>query len=242
MRRLIMMAAVVGMVAVGARDSQAGTLSLTFDLGGSSLTLNPQTDLPVPIPDANGNGLVSGSVNIALNGVNSLGMVTGMGSGTVSNFLFQAVLNQPVAPGAITIVGSINVSQIGMAAGGFDGMQLALGTGQFVNGLSGVVDCMGILCGAAGVAFPVAVNGMIANTAGTFAFNLANLGGGAMLTAGVDAMQGGASIRLSFVGQEVARMFDGGGGNAPEPLQSGMLVLGVTMLAGLAFVLRRRTA
>ena len=239
-----MMTAVLGMVVAGTGQSQAGTLSLSFDLGGSNLNL---ADGLVTVPG--GGGSVAGSVNVTLNGVNSLGMVTGMGVGTVSSFAFSAMINNAVLPGIVTIVGSINVAQIGVATGGFDGAQLNLGTNQFQNALSGVVDCNGAGCGAVGVMFPVPVGGTIANASGPFPINLAGLSasGAGMFNAMVAANQNGQNVVINFIGNEVARNFmggggDGGGGQVPEPLQSGMLVLGIGMLAGLAFALRRRTA
>lgn len=234
-----MLAAVLGLVVAGAQTSQAGQLTVNFDLGASTLNLAGQTNVP------GDGGAVAGSVSVSLSGVDAAGNVTAMGGGSLQNFNLSFMLNNNVM-GLVTLTGSIAISQIGIATGAFDGMGLALGTGNFVNQLNVFVGCQdalgGAICAQAG-AFPVVQNTMIANATGPFTFNLLGLGmmGNGVIQANLSVMNAGQAVALNFTGTEVNRMFDAGV-VVPEPLQASLLGLGLLGLVGAGVVVRRRRA
>jgi hypothetical protein len=185
---------------------------------------------------ANGmNGTVAGSARLVLTGVNAMGMVTGgMANGTISNLALNIGLNANVA-GLATVTGTIGVTQVGSATGAFNGSTVSLPTNSFNNMLATNLNCTpAMICNAVAM-FPIVSNTPISNNMAPFVFNTAGLGGSATINAAVMVMQQGQNVTLTFRGQEVQRPF-----MAPEPVESGLLILGVLARCGLAAV-RRQT-
>jgi hypothetical protein len=232
-------AAALTVALFSASPSKAGTLTVDFDLAPSTLAIGTLINV------SNGmNGTVSGAARLVLTGVNAMGMITGgMANGTISGLGLNIGLNANVA-GVATVTGTIGVTQVGSATGAFDGMGVSLPTNSFNNMLSTNLDCTpAAICNAVAM-FPIVTNTMIANNMGPFVFSTAGLGGGASINAAVMVMQAGQNVTLSFRGSEVARTFDagpGGGPQVPEPVEAGLLILGVLSLCGVAAV-RRQTA
>jgi hypothetical protein len=150
----------------------------------------------------------------------------------------------------------ITITQMGSATGGFDGTTASLAQNTFVTNLSTNIDCAGAQCAAISqlgmIMFPIVQNSMISNNMGPFAVTIGGLAGtNATLNAAVNAMNAGQAVVLTFSGQEIAgsRMFAGGMDpgpmmppQMPEPVESGLLILGVLALCGVAAVRRQRTA
>ncbi len=240
-------AAVLTFALVSATPSKAGTLTVDFDLSPSTLQIGTLINV------SNGmNGTVAGAAKLMLTGVNAMGMITGASAmGTISGLNLNIGLNASVA-GVATVTGTIAVAQMGSATGAFDGMGVSLPTNSFNNTLTTNLDCTpAAICNAVAM-FPIMSSNPISNNMGPFVFNTASLGGMASINAAVMVMNSGQNVTLSFRGSEVARMFDGngGGGNnggnnggpqVPEPVEAGLLMLGVLALCGVAAV-RRQTA
>jgi hypothetical protein len=250
LRKTAWVAAALTFALSSASPSKAGTLTVDFDLSGSTLMLG---DL---INASNGMGAtVTGMTRLVLTGVDSMGMVTGsMASATLQGLGLTINLNAPLVAGA-SLVGPISITQMGMATGGFDGATASLAQGSFVTNLSTNLDCVGMQCALISqlgmITFPIVQNSMISNDTGVFPVMLAGLNGSAaMLSAMVNTMNAGQSVTLAFRGAEIAgsRMFVGDAmmppmmmpPQMPEPVESGLLILGVLALCGVAAVRRQQ--
>ena len=234
-------AAVLTMALFSATPSNAGTLTVDFSLANSTLTLGP-------VNVANGMGaMVSGMARVVLTGVNSAGMITGaMSNATVSGFGLNFAVNSPVVAGLdASLVGPISITQMGTSAGPFDGMAVALAQNTFNTNLSVNLNCAGAQCGLVSmvgmIMFPIVQNATISNNMGPFSLSLGSLAAGATFSAVVQQMNAGQAVTLNFSGSEVARTFDGGV-QVPEPVEAGLLILGVLALCGVAAVRSRQTA
>jgi hypothetical protein len=246
-------AAALTVALFGATPSNAGTLTLDFNLASSTLTLGP-------VNVSNGMGAtVSGAARVVLTGVNAAGMITGaMSSGTVSGLSLNFMVNTPLVAGlAANLVGPISITQMGSSSGPFAMGSVGLAQNTFNTNLSVNLDCQGAQCALVSqlgmIMFPIMQNAVISNNMGAFPVALSSLGMNAMFSASVMQMNAGQAVALNFNGQEVARMFAGGGGGnggnggggnggqVPEPVESGLLILGVLALCGVAAV-RRQTA
>jgi len=234
---------VLSIALFGASPSKAGTLTVDFNLAGSTLMLGGV------INAANGMGAtVTGMARVVLTGVNAAGMITGaMANGTVSGLSLNFALNSPIIAGLdASLVGPISITQVGTSSGPFDGAAAALATNTFNTNLSVNLNCVGAQCAvvssAGMIVFPIVQNAMISNNMGPFSVGLAGLGGTAMLNAVVMQMNNGQAVNLTFSGQEVARTFVGNAPMVPEPVEAGLLILGVLALCGVAAVRRQPTA
>jgi len=237
LRRSAWVVAALTIALSSATPSNAGTLTIDFNLSGSTLALGP-------VNVANGmGGTVTGMARLVLTGVNAAGMITGaMSNGTISGLAVNFAVNAPLLAGVdANLVGPISITQMGSAAGGFSAGVLSLATNSFNTALAVNLNCVGTLCAAiaagAGLTFPIVQNAMISNNMAPFAVNLASLGANATLNAAVATMNAGQAVTLTFNGREAARTFD-----APEPTEAGLLVLSVLALCGVAALRRRQTA
>jgi hypothetical protein len=227
---------------LSASPSNAGTLTVDFDLSGSSLVLGP-------VNVANGMGAtVTGMARVVLTGVNAAGMITGaMANGTVSGLALNFAVNAAVMPGLdASLVGPISITQMGTSSGPFAGGTVGLATNTFNTGLNVNLNCAGALCGAVAMlgmlTFPITQMAMISNNMAPFAVNLASLGSNATFNAAVSVMQGTQAVTLTFAGSEVARNFVPNAPQVPEPVEAGLLILGVLALCGVAAVRRQPAA
>jgi hypothetical protein len=109
-------AAALTVALFSASPSKAGTLTVDYDLTGSSLMIGGVVNV------ANGMGAtVTGMARVVLTGVNAAGMITGaMSNGTVSGLGLNFAINTPIVAGLdANLVGPISITQMGSAAGGF---------------------------------------------------------------------------------------------------------------------------
>ena len=257
-------AAVLSFALFGATPSNAGTLTVDFDLTGSTLMLgtllNVADNNGVGMPAGNPGTQVTGTARVVLTGVDASGAIIdpSMAGGSISGLGVNFTLNQPIVVNGMPIaganlVGPISITQMGMASGAFDGAALTLPTNAFTTALSVNIDCP---VGQPGCDFirPIAANMMppivfpitqmatIANTTGPFAFALGSLGGMATLNAAVMQMNMGQAVNLAFVGAESARNFVAAPVMVPEPVEAGLLMLSVLSLCGVAAIRRQRLA
>jgi len=235
-------AAALTVALFGANASNAGTLTVDIDLSGSTLVLGP-------VNVANGMGAtVTGMARVVLTGVNAAGMITGaMSNGTVSGLGLTFNVNSPIMAGIdANLVGPISITQMGSSSGPFAGGTVALAQGTFSTALSVNLNCVGSLCGfistAGMIAFPIVQMANITNDMAPFNVSLTNLGGMAALNAAVNVMNAGQAVTLTFNGSEVARNFMGNAPQVPEPVEAGLLILGVLALCGVAAVRRQPAA
>jgi hypothetical protein len=244
-------AAALTVALFSASPSKAGTLTVDFNLAGSTLMIGGVVNV------ANGMGAtVTGAARVVLTGVNAAGMITGaMANGTVSGLNLNFAINSPIIAGLdASLVGPISITQMGSAAGGFAGGVLNLATNSFNTNLSVNLNCAGgmpptngggqcaLISSAGMITFPIVQMAVISNNMAPFAVNLANLGGTASLTAAVMAMNAGQAVNLTFNGSEVARSFVPNAPQVPEPVEAGLLILGVLALCGVAAVRRQPAA
>jgi hypothetical protein len=82
----------------------------------------------------------------------------------------------------------------------------------------------------------------IANGDAPFAFTVGSLAMNSTLSATVATMNTGQAVTLNFRGAETARMFTPAVVVVPEPVESGLLILSVLSLCGVAAVRRQRVA
>jgi hypothetical protein len=241
-------AAALTVALFSASPSKAGTLTVDFNLAGSTLMLGTVVNV------SNGMGAtVTGMARVVLTGVNAQGMITGaMANGTVSGLNLNFALNTPLVAGVdANLVGPISISQMGSASGGFAGGSLSLATNSFSTGLNVNLNCSGGMPPAVGggqcalvsmlgmVVFPIVQMATISNNMAPFPVALGSLGMNATLQASVMAMNAGQAVTLTFNGSEVARQFVPNAPQVPEPVEAGLLILGVLALCGIAAVRRQ---
>jgi hypothetical protein len=222
-------AAALGIALLAATPSQA-SLVLDFDLSSTTLAFGG-------LEVSNGMGAtVSGSARIVLEGVDSRGVIIDRtAQGTLSGLDLTFNLNRPIVAGLdATLVGPIRISQIGIITGAFDGVNLRLPATGFTANLSTNVNCVGAQCPlisqVAMIMFPIVQNLNFSNPADQN-FGLTGLATGqAMLQGLVMANNSGLAVSLNLRG------------TAPEPVEAGLLVLGVLALCGAAAVRGSRTA
>jgi hypothetical protein len=238
-------------IALSATPSKAGTLTVNFDLSGSSLALGTAINV------SNGmGGTVAGMAQLVLTGVNAMGAITGaMAGATVQGLGLNIMLNSPILAGFdATLVGPITITQMGAAMGSFNGMAVSLPQNTFSTQLSTNINCAGGQCAAISalgmIMFPIVQNATISNNMGPFAVNVSGLNATAMLNAQVMAMNAGQAVTLTFSGREVMRNFMGAPmappppppNPMPEPVEAGLLILGVLALCGVSALRRQRVA
>jgi hypothetical protein len=241
-------AAALTVALFSASPSKAGTLTVDFNLAGSTLMLGAVVNV------ANGMGAtVSGMARVVLTGVNAQGMITGaMSSGTVSNLALNFMINSPIIAGLdANLVGPISITQMGSASGGFAGGSLSLAQNSFSTSLNVNLNCAGgmpptngggqcaLISSAGMIAFPIVQMATISNNMAAFPVALGSLGMNATFQAAVMAMNAGQAVTLTFNGSEVARNFVGNAPQVPEPVEAGLLILGVLALCGIAAVRRQ---
>jgi hypothetical protein len=195
---------------------------------------------------------VTGQARVALTGVNAAGMITGaMSNGTVSGLGVTFNLNTPIVAGFdANLLGPVSITQVGSSSGGFSAGTLNLATNTFNTNLNVNLNCSGgtpavvnggqcaAIASLGMLTFPIVQMAMISNNMAPFPVGITGLNGSAMLSATVQQMNAGQAVTLSFRGREVARSFVAA---VPEPVEAGMLILGVLALCGVA-ALRRQTA
>lgn len=236
-------AAALTVALFSASPSNAGTLTVDFNLAGSTLMIGGVVNV------ANGMGAtVTGAARVVLTGVNAAGMITGaMANGTVSGLNLNFAINSPIIAGVdANLTGPISITQMGSGSGPFAGGALNLATNSFNTALSVNLNCVGAQCAlissAGMITFPIMQMAVISNNMAPFAVSLGNLGGTASLTAAVMAMNAGQAVALTFSGSEVARNFVPNAPQVPEPVEAGLLILGVLALCGVAAVRRQPAA
>ena len=252
-------AAVLSFALFGATPSQAGTLTIDFDLTGSTLALgtlvNVADNTGAGTPAGNAGSQVTGTARLVLTGVDASGMIIdpSMAGATISGLGVNFALNQAIVVGGMplagaNLVGPISITQMGMASGMFDGMStVTLPTNSFSTNLNVSIDCAGALCAiipqaaaAMGlmISFPITQMATITNSMAPFAFTVGSLGGSATLSAVVMQMNTGQAVTLSFNGTQAARNFVGAA--VAEPVEAGLLIMSVLALCGVAAVRRQR--
>jgi len=242
-------AAALTVALFSASPSKAGTLTVDFNLAGSTLMLGTVVNV------ANGMGAtVSGMARVVLTGVNAQGMITGaMANGTVSGLTLNFAINTPIIAGLdANLVGPISITQMGSASGGFAGGSLSLATNSFSTNLNVNLNCASnagmvgggqcaLISSAGMITFPIVQMATISNNMAPFPVALGSLGMNATFQAAVMAMNAGQAVTLTFNGSEVNRAFVPNAPQVPEPVEAGLLILGVLALCGIAAV-RRQTA
>jgi hypothetical protein len=253
-------AAALAVALFGASVSKAGTLQVDYSLQGSTLMLGTL------LSTANGTGAgdpagnpgtqVTGSARLTLTGVDASGMIIDPSSvgGSISGLNLTFNLNQVVvvngAPiSGANLVGPISITQMGTATGTFAGGMVTLPTGSFTTQLATNIDLAGPLAATIkqlaagmGITFPIVQMATIANTDAPFVFTVGSLAANSTLSATVATMNMGQAVNLNFRGAETARMFTPAVVVVPEPVESGLLILSVLSLCGVAAVRRQRVA
>jgi hypothetical protein len=92
------------------------------------------------------------------------------------------------------------------------------------------------------ITFPIMQMATISNNMGPFNVALGSLGMNSTFGAQVAAMNAGQAVTLNFSGSEVARAFVPNAPQVPEPVEAGLLILGVLALCGVAAVRRQPAA
>lgn len=236
-------AAALTVALFSASPSKAGTLTVDFSLAGSTLMIGGVVNV------ANGMGAtVTGMARVVLTGVNAAGMITGaMANGTVSGLGLNFAINTPIVAGLdANLVGPISITQTGSGAGPFAGGTVALATNSFSTNLNVNLNCVGAQCAlissAGMITFPIMQMATISNNMGAFNVALGSLAMNATFGATVAAMNAGQAVTLNFSGSEVARAFVPNAPQVPEPVEAGLLILGVLALCGVAAVRRQPAA
>jgi hypothetical protein len=227
--RCAWIAAVLAMTLMTAPRSHAGILTTDFDLSGSSLALGTL----LQTPNGTGSSVVRGNARVVLDGVDARGMLSSS-TATVRiqglNLTFN--VNQPITAGGSPLpnanfVGPVRLTQIGLATGRFDGMNAIFDQNSLTLGFAVNLDCQGSICpqiivlaAAMGLQIPIVRMFPLTNPS-PFSLTLTNLGSGrnGMLSGVFEAMNMGQAVRLNLRGK------------APEPIESGMVLLGLLALA-----------
>ena len=105
-----------------------------------------------------------------------------------------------------------------------------------------MVPACALISSAGMITFPIVQMATISNNMGAFNVALGSLGMNATLAASVAAMNNNQAVALNFNGSEVARTFVGNAPQVPEPVEAGLLILGVLALCGVAAVRRQPAA
>jgi hypothetical protein len=92
-----------------------------------------------------------------------------------------------------------------------------------------------------GIILPNVQMATIANTDAPFVFTIGNIAGNSTLSATVSTMNMMQAVNLNFRGTQANRMFTPDV-MVPEPVESGLLILSVLSLCGVAAVRRRLAA
>jgi hypothetical protein len=253
---------VLSVALFGASVSKAGTLTVDYSLQGSTLQLGAlitaANGVSAGNPAGNPGTQVTGTVRLTLTGVDASGMIIDPSTvgGSISGLgltfnLNQVIVNMGTPINGANLVGPISITQMGTAAGTFASGAVTLPTGSFTTQLATNIDIAGPLAelvrpvaAGMGIVFPIVQMASIANTDAPFVFTVGSLGMNSTLSATVATMNMGQAVTLAFRGAESARMFVAApqGPMVPEPVESGLLILSVLSLCGVAAVRRQRVA
>jgi hypothetical protein len=213
-------AAVVLLLA--APPARAGTITIDFDLTGSSVALLGGI-LNIP-PDGS---ITAASAQVTVQGSNLTN--ASAGAAQLGNLMLMATINGTVGS-AVVLTGSFSATQLGGGAGSLSGGLANLNVATLTLNLNGLINCFGGLCPALGT-FPISAVNSVSVLTG---FGSMGIGGLATLSAatlnGVLPLTiGGNTAALTLVGQEVNRTF------IPEPNTFALVGLGMLGLTALGW-------
>ena len=181
----------------------AGELTVSFDLSASELVLSSF--------DLAGDKMGSADLTIQADGP-----VTVLpGPVTLDALTFSVDLNAPIFSGLLTLIGPLQVRQAGPAQGTLTagGAHVLFSPGALSLAVAGTVDCLGDLCGIAGISFPLTVRSGPTPSAVTQSLAVPGVSqsGSAMLTGALRTQAASLGmLTLGVSGREVQRVFDPG--------------------------------
>jgi hypothetical protein len=204
---------------VGATAAQAGTLTVEFDLTGSTIDILGG-GIVIP-PDGT---ITAGSVLLTVQAADIQSPEAG--SASLDSLALGVDIDGDLLGNAIT--GSAAASQIGSAVGALlPGLGLVSFPGPLVLDVNASIDCSGPNCASIG-SFPISVTGsQTLPVLGSFAVGGLATPGAAAITTTLGFTLAGFSAEIAVLGAEVDRLF------VPEPGVAALLAMGLLGLGGL---------
>ena len=204
---------------VAATAAQAGTLTVEFDLTGSTIDILGG-GIVIP-PDGSIN---AGSLELVVQAADIQSPEAGPAS--LDSLTLGVDIDADLLGNAIT--GSVLASQVGAAAGALlPGLSIVSFPGSLVLDITGWIGCSGPNCASIG-SFPILLTGpQTLPVLGSFAVGgLATPGAGAFTTT-LGFTLGGFSAEIAVVGAELSRSY------VPEPGVAALLGMGLLGIGGL---------
>jgi hypothetical protein len=210
---------------LAAPSARAGTITIDFDLTGSSIALLGGI-LNIP-PDGS---ITAASAQVTVQGSDLTN--ASAGAAHLGNLMLTATINGTVGS-AVLLTGGFSANQVGGGAGALSSGLANLNVAALTLNVNGLVNCFGGLCPALGT-FPISAVNSLSVLTGIGSMGIGGLGtlSAATLNGILSLTIGGNTAVLSLVGQEVNRTY------IPEPNTFALVGLGVLGLAGLGW---RRT-